>query len=142
MSRRNRDLPKPARNVAHGIHTAKSFSEGIRLADFTDGGGTAGTYQMQFDIPQDALVLGCRVSVPEAFAGDTSAVITIGDGTDVDRYNTGTPSVFATSAGIDMGEVSGTEFHTADATPVVTVTSASDFGAITGGGLVVTILYI
>jgi len=75
------------------------------------------------------------------FAGDTSATITIGDGTDADRYNTGTPSVFATATDIDAGAVSGTAYHAAAATPTLIVTSGSDFGAVTAGSVTITIFY-
>ena len=111
------------------------------FADFTDGGSTSGTYEYTTDIPKGAVVTRTLITDVTGFAGDTSAVITIGDGTDEDRYNTGTPDVFTTATDIDAGVVSGTAYHAAAATPTLTVTSGSDFGAVTAGSVTVTIFY-
>lgn len=120
-----------------------AISEQVTLAQFTDGGSAAGTYQMQESIPAGAVVLAAKATVEEGFAGDTSAVLTIGDGSDVDRYMTGTPSVFATAAnGIQLGVPSGSLLLTAANRPTLTVTSGSDFGLVTDGILTVTIFYV
>lgn len=111
------------------------YDTDVVLADFTDGGGAAGTFTMTADIPVGAYDPICVVRNVTGFAGDTSAVITVGDGSDPDRYNTGTPSVFATAAVIVMGVPSGVREHAAAISPVVTVTSAADFGAVSAGGL-------
>ena len=87
-------------------------------------------------------MVACLSSAITGFAGDTSAVITVGDGTTVDRYNTGTPTVFTTAAaGVGLGVVSGTAFHAAAKTPVVTITSAADWGSVTAGQITLTLLY-
>ena len=76
------------------------------------------------------------------FSGDTSAVMTVGDGSDVDRYNTGTPDVFTTNAsGADMGVVSGTAWHDAAATVTVTITSGADFTSVSAGTATIAIFY-
>jgi hypothetical protein len=48
---------------------------------------------MKEALPIGATVISSLVTAVVAFVGDTSAALTIGDGTDVDRYNTGTPPV-------------------------------------------------
>jgi hypothetical protein len=117
------------------------ITETVALADFTDGGSTAGTYVLKRGIPQGAYVVRTILVNVTGFAGDTSATIQVGDGTDVDRYNTGTPSVFTTANAIDVGAVSGTAIHTAAANVTLTVTSGSDWGAVTAGQLTVRIYY-
>lgn len=113
----------------------------VNLADFTDGGGASGTYQLPDAIPVGAQVdLNAQVQVITAFLGDTTAVLTIGDGSDVDRYNTGTPSVFSTGYPA-MGAPSGTKEHSAAIKPTLTVTSGSDFTLVTGGRLRVVMKY-
>lgn len=115
----------------------------IDHADFTDGGGAAGTKVLDITIPKGAILLGSKVTVEEGFAGDTTAVVTIGDGSDVDRYMTGTPSVLNAAAdGIQTGVPSGNKLLTADNAPTVTVTGGADWGSITAGKLTVTIYYI
>lgn len=89
------------------------ITETVALADFTDGGGAAGTYVLTRGIPQGAFVLRTVLVNVTGFTGDTSATIQVGDGSDVDRYSTGTPSVFTTANAIDVGAVSGTAIHTA-----------------------------
>lgn len=108
---------------------------------FTDGGGAAGTYTYTSSIPKGAVVTRTMITAVTGFAGDTSATVTIGDGTDVDRYNTGTPNVFATATDIDAGAVSGTAYHSAAKAPVVTITSGADWGSVTAGSITVTIFY-
>lgn len=119
-----------------------SYQETVAYDDFTDGGSTAGTFALGISIPAGAVFARSLVTDVTGFAGDTSAVLTIGDGSDVDRYNTGTPSVFATAAaGADMGAPSGTAHHSAAATPTLTVTSATDFTAVSAGALTVTLFW-
>ncbi len=120
-----------------------SYQETITRSQFTDGGSTAGTKVLGVTIPAGATFLRTLITGVTGFAGDTSAVVTVGDGSDVDRYNTGTPSVFATAAaGADAGAPSGTLFHSADvASPTVTVTSAADFTNVTTGSMVVTLFW-
>lgn len=107
-----------------------SYQETVSVADMTDGGSTAGTKSLNVTIPAGAVFARSLITDITGFAGDTSAVAIIGDGSDTDRYNTGTPSVFATaSAGADVGAPSGTLFHSADKTPILTITTGADFTA-------------
>lgn len=108
---------------------------GILFSDFTDGGAAAGTYQVKFELPVGFFVERTQLLDVTGFTGDTSAAITVGDGSDVDRYNTGTPSVFATISRLDLGIASGTRFLATANRPTITVTGASDFTAVDGGAL-------
>jgi hypothetical protein len=117
------------------------INETVAVADFTDGGAAVGTYVLKRGIPAGAFVLRTVLVDVTGFTGDTSATIQVGDGTDVDRYSTGTPSVFTTAVAIDLGAVSGTAIHTAASTPILTVTSASDWGAVAAGSLTIRIYY-
>lgn len=140
MSRKNRDLRKPS--ATQGIKTLKWIEQVCDLADFTDGGAAVGTLVLDGVIPKEAVFDHAFVKVPAAFAGDTSAVLTIGDGSDVDRYNTGTPSVFAAAAeGKAMGVPSGVREHFAATNITLTITSAADWGSVTGGQLIVRLYY-
>jgi len=119
------------------------LEETVTYDQFTDGGAAVGTYQMTGSIPAGAVLLGTKVTVEAGFAGDTSAVLIIGDGSDTDRYMTGTPSVFATAAdGIQTGVVSGNKLITAANRPTLTVTSGADWGSVSAGQLTVRIYYI
>jgi len=125
-----------------GTARLEMYQETISYDAFTDGGSTAGTLELDTTIPAGAVVERSTIHSLTGFAGDTSAVITIGDGTDADRYNTGTPNVFAdASAGVDLGVPSGTAFHATAKTPTVTITSDSDWGSVTAGSAVITIWY-
>lgn len=119
-----------------------SYQQTITYSEFTDGGSTAGTKALNVSIPAGAVFARSLITDITGFAGDTSAAVTIGDGSDVDRYNTGTPSVFATAAaGCDLGAPSGTLWHTAAATPTVTVTSNADFTSVSAGSMIVTLFW-
>ena len=121
----------PARVVAMTYYE----ETGILYSQFTDGGSTAGTYQVQFELPVGFYVERTQVYDVTGFTGDTSAVITVGDGSDVDRYNTGTPSVFATISRLDLGVASGTRFIATATRPTITVTSGADFTSVAAGAL-------
>lgn len=120
------------------------LEETVSYDDFTDGGSTSGTYDITVGtIPAGATFLYATVTAVTGFAGDTSAVLTIGDGTDVDRYNTSTINVFATAAnGVSAGDPSGTRYHTAAATVTLTVTSGADFTSVSAGSLTVELFYL
>jgi len=119
------------------------LSETHLASSFTDGGSTVGTKTMTGRIPAGALILISRVLVPAGFAGDTTAALTIGDGSDVDRYNTSTIAIFATAAaGVDAGVPSGLKLQVAAVQPVLTVTSTSDATLfIAGAGQVTVEIY-
>lgn len=117
------------------------ISETVTLAKFTDGGSTSGTYTLKTQVPVGAFVERCFLVDVTGFTGNTSAVIIIGDGTDTDRYMTGTPSVFTTATAIDLGVVSGTALHTAAKSVTITITGGSDFTAISAGSLTVRLFY-
>lgn len=110
--------------------------------DMVDGGGASGTLVLDEGIPDGARVDQSILHSLTGFSGDTSAVITIGDGTDVDRYNTGTPSVFTTNAsGCDLGMPSGTAWHDDAKNVTVTITSNADFTSVSAGEATISICY-
>lgn len=129
-------------NAKQAVPKIVVYQETITRAAMTDGGATAGTIALSTTIPAGAVFLKSTIHSITGFAGDTTAVITIGDGTDVDRYNTGTPDVFSTvAAGVDMGAPSGTAFHSAAKTPTVTITSTADFTNVSAGAATITLFY-
>ena len=134
----------PAAGMAgENLPTVERITQTVAFGDFTDGGAAVGTLVMDDALPLGAIVLGAKVLVPAGFAGDTTAVLIIGDGSDTDRYSTGTPSVFATAAtGIQAGVPSGSKLLTAANTPTLTITVGTDWGAVTAGSLEVSIYYI
>jgi len=114
----------------------------VAFGDFT-GATTTGTYELSEDIPIGAVVyMAVLQPALVGFAGDTSAVITVGDGTDVDRYNTGTPDVFSDVAGgIGLGVPAGTQYHAAAKTPTIIITTAAAWSSVTAGSLTIAIYY-
>lgn len=118
-------------------------TETVAFDDFTDGGSTAGTFATSITIPAGATFLYAAVTAVTGFAGDTSAVMTIGDGTDADRYNTSTINVFATAAGgISAGAPSGVVYHATAKTVTLTVTSGADFTSVSAGSVTIETYHI
>ncbi len=109
-----------------------TYTQTVGIANFTDGGGATGTLALGVSIPAGAVFVRTMIKGLTGTTGETSsATMTVGDGSDVDRYNTGTPSVAAdAAAGVDMGAPSGTAFHSAAKTPTLTVTDGADFTAL------------
>ena len=121
----------------------RKITQTVTRAEFTDGGSTSGTFNLTETIPVGALVIGAALTNIVGFTGDTSAVIIVGDGTDTDRYNTGTPSVFTSiAAGIALGVPSGVTYHAAQKTITLTVTSAADFTNVAAGSVTIELYYL
>lgn len=119
-----------------------SYQQAITLSDFTDGGSTTGTVTLGVTIPAGAVFAQSLLTELTGAVGDSTATIQVGDGTDVDRYSTGTPSVSADStAGADLGAPSGTKFHATAKTPVITVTEDDDFTDITALAFTITLFW-
>jgi len=108
--------------------------DGILFSDFTDNTDTTGTYTSTIVLPVDFFISRCVLVNLAGFTGDTSAAITVGDGTDVDRLHAGTPSVLAPLAALELGVPSGTACVATAFTPVCIVTGNADFTSIAAGG--------
>lgn len=124
--------------VGSGMKAVRQTITRAQLTDVT----TTGTIDLDQDIPAGAYVLRTTLTNVTGFIGDTSATIQVGDGTDVDRYSTGTPSVFTTAVALDVGAVSGTAIHVLAKTPKITITSAADFTDVSAGAATVNIFYM
>lgn len=116
-------------------------SQRFSFSEFTDGGAAIGTLVLDQGVPVGAFAIRCFLQNVTGFTGDVSATIQVGDGTDVDRYTTGTPSVFTTANAIDLGAPSGTAIHTAAKSITVTITSSSDWGLVTAGAATLKLVY-
>lgn len=120
----------------------QKYTETVAFGAFTDGGSTIGTFDLSVSIPIGATFLRAVLTAVTGFAGDTSATIQAGDGSDADRYSTGTPDVFSTLAnGLDLGVPSGVAYHAAAKTPKLTITVATDWGAVTAGAVTIELYY-
>ncbi len=122
-----------------GQHCLQQY---VTFSQFTDGGGTSGTLALTETIPAGAFVTQTLLQNVTGFTGDTTATIIVGDGTDTDRYNTGTPSVFTTAVAIDPGVPSGVKIHVLAKTVTITITSGSDWGLVTAGNFTIQIFYL
>lgn len=126
----------PTVTVPERVHALEYYEEtAIAYTNFTDGGAAVGTYQVRFTLPVGFMVMFSAINNLTGFAGDVSATITVGDGSDVDRYNTGTPSVFATLGGLYLGVASGTAVLATANRPTLTVTVNADWGNVSAGQL-------
>lgn len=118
-----------------------TISQYITNSQFTDGGSTTGTKALNASIPDGALFLRTFLMNVSDATGVSTLTIQVGDGTDVDRYTTGTPSVASAASIINPGAPSGTVVHTAAKTPTVTLTEDSDFGDLTAWSATVVMQY-
>lgn len=130
-------------NTLAGGTAVKKLTETVAFDDFTDGGAAAGTFTTSMVIPVGAVYLATAVTAVTGFAGDVSAAMTIGDGTDADRYNTSTIDVFSTAAnGVAAGSPSGVLYHDAAKTVTLTITTNADFTSVSAGSVTVECYYL
>lgn len=126
-------------SVSPRVGSIVQLTTQVNYDDMTDGGSTAGTLATTLDIPAGSVVLASRVDVVEGFTGDTSATMTVGDGSDADRY--GSFDVFT-------GDVTkydtpvGTADNAAKVDITVTVTSDSDFSDVEAGRAIITLVVL
>ena len=136
----------PETGTGRSVALVGVLTETVAVAAFTDGGATVGTFQLIGEVPAGAVLLGSKVVVSAGFAGDTTAALTIGDGSDVDRYNTSTIDVFSTAAsGVQSGVPSGNKLITTANRPTLTITSTADFTSVVSNGsgvLTVSLYYL
>ena len=132
---RDVDIQTPVGGTNRTMAIYGKIEQDVVVADFTDGGSTVGTLVLDGVLPKGAIFLFAKVTNIVGFAGDTTAVMTIGDGSDVDRYNTGTINVFATDEpGVEAGVPSGAKLLEADNAPTLTITGTADFTSIVSDG--------
>jgi hypothetical protein len=120
------------------------ISQALKIADFTDGGATAGYIDFDTALPAGAIPLGWRAVVDTGFVGDTTAVMQVGIDGDVDKYSANTAQsclAAGTVGSLALAADAMTGFSSAK-TPRVTVTGGVDFTAITTGEMTVEIFYI
>ena len=131
-------------NTLSGGAAVQKFTETVAFGAFTDGGGAAGTYDLTAGtIPVGARFMFYIITALTGFAGDTSAVLDAGDGTDVDRYNGAAIDVFTTAAnGIEVTAPGGVLYHDTAATVTLTITTAADWGSVTAGSVTVEFYYM
>lgn len=137
--KRKDDLRDDDWGALGGMHV---ISQTVSYDEFTDGGSTSGTFTLHEQIPAGALVQKTVIHDVVGFAGNASAALIVGDGTDGDRYMTSTLNVFSNVAAIDGGAVSGVAVHTEAKPVVLTITSGSDFTAVNAGRLTVKVFYL
>jgi len=135
FNRREPDVP--------GAPHLRHIRQSVALAAFTDGTGASGTFVLtNGTIPVGAVVTACFLEALVGFSGGT-AVITVGDGSDSDRYMTGTPDVASTLAtGLDLGVPSGAKYHAAAKSVTITIAETTDFGTIVAGSLRIVVEYL
>lgn len=110
------------------------ISETFTPADCVDS-TTTGTYTLNQSPPIGSLVIRSGLFNVTGWAGDTSAVATIGTAADADRFMVAsTLDVFSTVAALDGGVPSGATAITVATTVQVVITSASDFTSVVTNG--------
>lgn len=110
---------------------------GILYSDFTDAEDATGTYTCGFTLPVGFVVTRSWLTNVTGFVGSSTCTITVGEGAagDVDRFNTGTPSIFTTISLLDLGAPAGTAAISTAIAPVIIATEDSDWGDVLAGAL-------
>lgn len=138
-------------STAYGLETTegiglRSIHQIISYSDFTDGGSTAGTYNMLKQIPAGSIVIGSKVNVLAGFTGDTSCTLAIGDSGDSNCYSGNTTHNIYTAANnlINIAYLTADAGLNAEAsanTVLLTATGAADFTSISAGKIEVWVFY-
>lgn len=128
----------------------RKIGQWVTYDQFTDDQSNAiGTLQLAKKIPAGSFVFGSKVTVTEAFTGDSSAVLDIGDGSDDDLFSLTTHNIFTAASNLVEGASAGTSTDNysgivpiaSEATVKLTITGGSDFSDISAGKMYVEVLY-
>jgi hypothetical protein len=122
----------------------KITSQSLAFGDFTDNTDTTGYIDITTaQLPAGAIPLGWKAIVSTGFTGDTTAVISVGGTSDLDRFSEAVDqSVLAAGTVGGTPPIDGGDGMAAAQTIRVTVTGGADFGAITAGVMVVEVYYL
>jgi len=126
-----------------GIHTVQQT---VSISDFTDNGDATGYVDLAEQVPAGSLVLGVELDVTTAF-DSTSPTAQVGEAGNLDRFtaNSSLDISAVATVGSEAPDAAGGGYVGAATTPRVTVTDGAgtpDFGNITTGTMVVTIVYV
>ena len=127
------------------IPSVQVIEQAIAIAGFTDNAGTATGYiDLADELPAGAIPLGWLFVGTGAFAGDSSAVMQVGeDGGDLDRFGEIIDqSVFAAATVGSRANVQSCDDMDAAQTIRVTVTGGADFTSIVTDGNGAGTLYV
>lgn len=107
-----------------------SVSEAVVVADFTDGGGASGYFDITPTIEINACVIGWKFEGSGAFDNDTSAVMEVGVSGDTDKFSADTAQSCFTIQDIGSCALAAESYTTTAATVRITVTGNGDFTSI------------
>jgi len=131
-----------------GSVTAAGFigrvSRTMAIADFTDNTNATGYCDITAQIPAGALVLGWKAVTTAGFAGDTTAVISVGKAGALTDFSTTTNGSVLTPGTVGSASVLATSFCAAATTVRCTITGGADFTSIVtnaAGSVTVTVFY-
>ena len=137
----------PKHSTTYGLETTegialRSIHQIISYSDFTDGGSTAGTYNMLNQIPAGSFVIGSKVNVLAGFTGDTTCTLAIGDSGDSNVYSANTTHNIYTAANNLVAQAESPPVAEASAnTVLLTATGGADFTSISAGKIEVWVFY-
>jgi len=107
----------------------------VAYGDFTDGGGASATLALDEKIPAGSRYKFAVINTTTAFTADTTAVVTIGDGSDADRFSPATDDKSMYTTGVltidpadpaDAGD--GISEIEAETGITLTITGTGDWG--------------
>jgi hypothetical protein len=140
MSKNNINYNLESSPVGLGL---RKIAQVVKFADFTDGGAAVGTLTMKDKIPAGAFIVGTKVTVKNAFSGNTSCVLKVGKTSGEDEFVDGaTINIFTTGAKGESPE-DPLEYIASEQTVYLQATSNSDWGLVsTAGKMLVEIFYL
>lgn len=121
----------------------KSIKQTVAFGDFTDGGGAAGTIDLDEQLPAGAIPLGVKYVVATGFTGDTTAVVKTGVSGDDDRFSSVTDQSVLAAGTVGHGvPADACDGIGAAQTVRVTVTGGADWGSVAAGSMEVELFYL
>lgn len=113
-----------------GLRSAKLT---LQASDFTDGGGTTGTYTWSSALPAGAIYIGCKAVVTSALDDDTSAALVIGKTSGEDEFSDGTSISLAAVASVGDSAEDPLEYLASATDVYLQITTATDFTLVYAG---------
>ncbi len=125
----------------------RSITETVLYSQFTDGGSTAGTYNMKKQVPAGSFVIGSKVNVLTGFTGDTSCTLGVGVSGTAGAFSAGsTHNIYTAANNLVKAAISTADLcllaEASAVTILLTATGAADFSSITAGKIQVSVYYL
>lgn len=117
-------------NTKLGLPAVRTVTQALTVSEFTDNTNATGYVDLSTQIPAQSIVIGWKINVTSGFAGDTTAIASVGVAGNLDAFSADTAQSVLAIAKVGSNALAAESYTTAATTVRLTVTGGADFTTI------------